>query len=63
MTYTYNMFIGIGTVINVIAIVVGAALGVLMGNRIAEKTRNLMTDVLGSITLIGAASAISSFLE
>lgn len=54
------MFVGVGTVINVVAIVVGAALGVLMGNRIAEKTRNLMTDVLGAITLIGAASAISS---
>lgn len=63
MTYTYSMFVGVGTVINVVAIVVGAALGVLMGNRIAEKTRNLMTDVLGAITLIGAASAISSLWE
>ena len=54
------MFVGVGTVINVIAIVVGAALGVLMGNRIPEKTRTLMTDVLGAITLIGAASAITS---
>ncbi|NDE54498.1 MAG: DUF554 family protein, partial [Actinobacteria bacterium] len=57
------MFVGIGTVINVVAIVIGAALGVLVGNRIAEKTRNLMTDVLGAITLIGAASAISSLWE
>lgn len=54
------MFVGAGTLINVVAIVVGAALGVLMGNRIPEKTRNLMTDVLGAITLIGAASAIAS---
>lgn len=60
MTYTYVMFVGIGTVINVAAIVIGAALGVLIGNKMAEKTRNLMTDVLGAITLIGAASAISS---
>lgn len=59
MTYTYSMFVGIGTVINVVAIIVGAALGVLMGNRISEKTRTLMTDVLGAITLIGAASAIT----
>ena len=63
MTYTYIMFVGIGTVINVVAIVIGASLGVLVGNRIAEKTRNLMTDVLGAITLIGAASAISSLWE
>lgn len=60
MTYTYVMFVGIGTVINVAAILIGAALGVLIGNKMAEKTRNLMTDVLGAITLIGAASAISS---
>lgn len=59
MTYTYSMFVGIGTVVNVVAIIVGAALGVLMGNRISEKTRTLMTDVLGAITLIGAASAIT----
>ena len=59
MTYTYFMFVGIGTIINVVAIIVGAALGVLMGNRISEKTRTLMTDVLGAITLIGAASAIT----
>lgn len=54
------MFIGIGTVINVVAIIIGAALGVLMGNKIPEKTRTLMTDVLGAITLIGAASAVTS---
>ena len=54
------MFVGIGTVINIAAIVFGASLGVLIGNRFAERTRNLMTDVLGAITLIGAASSIKS---
>ena len=60
MTYTNDMFVGLGTLINVVAILVGAALGVLVGNKMVEKTRNLMTDVLGAITLIGAASAITS---
>ncbi len=54
------MFVGIGTAINVAAIVGGAALGVLAGNRLAERTRTLMTDVLGAITLIGAASSIKA---
>jgi uncharacterized membrane protein YqgA involved in biofilm formation len=54
------MFVGVGTVINIAAIVVGAALGVLIGNRLAERTRVLMTDVLGAITLIGAASSIKA---
>ena len=60
MTYTSFMFVGVGTLINVIAIIVGSAIGVVMGNRIPEKIRTLMTDVLGAITLIGAASAISA---
>lgn len=54
------MFVGIGTVINILAIVGGAAFGVLVGNRLAERTRTLMTDVLGAITLIGAASSIKA---
>lgn len=54
------MFVGIGTVINVVAILIGSTLGVLMGNKLSGRTRTLMTDVLGAITLIGAASAITS---
>ena len=60
MTYTSYMFVGVGTLINVIAIILGSGIGVVMGNRIPEKIRTLMTDVLGAITLIGAASAISA---
>lgn len=54
------MFVGMGTIINIVAIVGGAAIGILIGNRLAERTRNLMTDVLGAITLIGAASSIKA---
>jgi uncharacterized membrane protein YqgA involved in biofilm formation len=55
-----DMFVGAGTIINIVAIVGGAAIGILIGNRLAERTRNLMTDVLGAITLIGAASSIKA---
>jgi uncharacterized membrane protein YqgA involved in biofilm formation len=52
------MFPGVGTLINVITIISGAFLGVLVGNRMNLKTRNLLTDVLGLVTLLGAAGAI-----
>ena len=57
------MFIGIGTVINVIAIVFGAFIGRISGSRLSERSRTLMTDVLGAVTLIGAASALISFWD
>ena len=52
------MFPGVGTVINILTIVFGASLGVLVGNRMNERTRTLLTDVLGLVTLLGAASAL-----
>ena len=56
--YTALMFPGIGTAINIVAIVGGATLGVLVGNRMKEKTRILLTDVLGLVLILGAASAV-----
>jgi uncharacterized membrane protein YqgA involved in biofilm formation len=52
------MFPGIGTVINVITIIGGASIGVLIGNRMKIATRDLLTDVLGLVTFLGAASAL-----
>ncbi len=57
------MFPGIGTVINVIAIIGGASLGILIGHRLAERTRNLLTDILGLVVLLGAASALKQMWE
>jgi len=54
------MFPGIGTVINIATIVLGAGFGVLAGSRMSEKTRLLLMDVLGLTTLLGAASALAS---
>jgi uncharacterized membrane protein YqgA involved in biofilm formation len=52
------MFPGIGTLINVAAIIGGAGLGIFVGHRLSSKTRTLLTDVLGLATLLGAASAL-----
>lgn len=54
------MFPGVGTLINVIAIIIGASLGVFLGSKIPEKTRTLITDVLGLTVLLAAASALIS---
>jgi uncharacterized membrane protein YqgA involved in biofilm formation len=53
------MFVGIGTLINLSAIIGGAALGVLVGGRMLARTRTLITDLLGLITILGAVSALS----
>jgi uncharacterized membrane protein YqgA involved in biofilm formation len=53
------MFAGVGTLINVIAIIVGSSIGILAGARITRKSQSLITDVLGLITALGAASALS----
>jgi uncharacterized membrane protein YqgA involved in biofilm formation len=54
------MFPGIGTAVNVAAVLVGACIGVLVGNRIPQRTRELVTDALGLVTLlIGALSAVA----
>lgn len=54
------MFPGIGTVINVVTIVLGAGIGVLVGSRMPARTRELLTDVLGLTTLLGATGALLS---
>ena len=52
------MFYGFGTIINVVGIVGGGALGVFFGNRIPAKTRTLITDALGCVTMIAAVDAL-----
>jgi uncharacterized membrane protein YqgA involved in biofilm formation len=54
------MFVGFGTLLNVLAILLGSALGKVLGDRIPTRSKELTTDVLGAITLIGAASALLS---
>lgn len=51
--------IGLGTLINFFAIVVGAVIGTLLGDRLSNRTRNVVTDALGLMTLlVGGLSII-----
>ncbi|MFT6534026.1 MAG: putative membrane protein YqgA involved in biofilm formation [Alpinimonas sp.] len=44
--------IGLGTVLNIATILIGATLGVLIGNRLPERTTRVVTDALGLITIV-----------
>lgn len=57
------VFPGIGTVVNVAAVLVGASLGRLLGNRLPERTRDLVTDGLGLVTLLIAATSAVAVLD
>jgi hypothetical protein len=54
------VIIGSGTAVNVATVLVGAAIGALAGNRLPARTRDLVTDALGLVTLlIAGLSAIA----
>lgn len=48
-------FPGLGTVINIAAILIGGGLGMVVGHRLREHTRSVVTDCLGLVTLLMAA--------
>jgi uncharacterized membrane protein YqgA involved in biofilm formation len=57
------VFPGIGTVVNVATVLVGAGLGVLLGNRLPTRTRDVVTDALGLVTLLIAATSAMAVLD
>ena len=54
------MFIGAGTVINVATVVVGSLVGVIAGHRLPERTRDLVTQILGLVALVIGGLSIAS---
>lgn len=53
------MFPGFGTVVNVATVLVGSAIGLVLGHRLPQRTRDTVTDSLGLTTLlIGGLSAL-----
>lgn len=44
--------LGLGTLINVAAILLGSTIGVLIGHRFPERTRETVTDALGLVVLV-----------
>lgn len=54
------MFIGLGTLVNVATVVVGALIGLALGNRIPERTKDTVTSALGLFTMVlGGFSAVA----
>lgn len=52
-------FAGAGTLLNVLAILLGAVIGVALGSRLRSESQRLITDVLGLVTALGAVSALA----
>ena len=57
------MFPGIGTVVNISTVLVGSGVGVLLGNRLQLRMRELVTDALGLVTLLIAAISAMAVLD
>ena len=53
------MIPGLASLVNVATVLLGATIGVALGNRLPPRTRDLVTDALGLVTLLIAA--ISAF--
>ncbi len=54
---------GLGTIVNVIAIILGALPGMLFGKKMNDKIRTSLTGILGlSVMFIGASGAMSKML-
>ncbi|MEN9821857.1 MAG: hypothetical protein RLZ04_283 [Actinomycetota bacterium] len=54
---------GLGTIVNVVAIVAGAGLGVLLGHRLPDRTRTTVTEALGLVTLVIGALNVVAILD
>lgn len=55
--------IGLGTVINVAAVLTGSTLGLLLGHRLPQQTRDVVTDGLGLVTLLVAGLNAAAVLD
>lgn len=57
------MFRGAGTVLNVLTVLAGSGLGLLLGQRLPQRTRDVVTDALGLVTLLIAALSAAAVLD
>lgn len=57
------MFRGAGTALNVVTVLVGSGLGVLLGHRLPQRTRDVVTDGLGLVTLLVAATSAAAVVD
>jgi uncharacterized membrane protein YqgA involved in biofilm formation len=54
---------GLASLVNVTTVLLGATAGVLLGNRLPVRTRDLVTDALGLVTLLIAATSAMEVLS
>lgn len=57
------MFPGIGTLVNIATVLIGTVIGVSVGHRLSQQTRDVVTDALGLVTLLIAAASAASLLN
>jgi len=57
------MFTGAGTVLNVVTVLVGSGIGMLLGHRFPQRTRDVVTDALGLVTLLIAALSVAAIVD
>ena len=57
------MLRGAGTLLNVLTVLVGSTIGVLLGNRLPTRTRDVVTDGLGLVTLLVAATSAATVID
>jgi len=57
------LFPGIGTLVNIITVLIGSVIGVLVGHRLKQRTRDVVTDGLGLVTLLIAALSCASIAD
>jgi uncharacterized membrane protein YqgA involved in biofilm formation len=57
------MFRGFGTVLNVATVLIGSGIGLAVGTRFPARTRDVVTDGLGLVTLLVAALNAAAVLD
>jgi uncharacterized membrane protein YqgA involved in biofilm formation len=57
------VFPGIGTLVNMTTVLVGASIGVLVGDRLPGRVRDVVTDCLGLVTLLIAGLSVVDVLD
>jgi uncharacterized membrane protein YqgA involved in biofilm formation len=57
------LFPGLGTLVNAAAVLAGSCLGVVVGHRLSERTRDVVTDALGLVTLLIAATSATAVAD
>lgn len=54
------MFTGFGTLVNAMTVLLGTLVGTLVGHRLPERTRTVVTDGLGLVTLLIAGTSAAA---